>query len=130
MDNTKPKIYSKYAILGFSIFMSALFGGILLYHNLMDVKKKKEAYTVLGISILMTIVTIVIVNIPENPKSSLAYICGIAGGSLLSHYFVPKYFPDEDQYPKKAVWKPLIIAVIIIVIFIALLVYAASLENG
>lgn len=130
MDNTKPKIYSKYTILGFSILMSALFGGILLYQNLMDVKKKKEAYTVLGISVLMTIATILIVNIPENPKSSLAYICGIAGGSLLSHYFVPKYFPDEDQYPKKAVWKPLIIAVIIIVIFIALLVYAASLENG
>jgi len=125
-----PKIYSRKAILGFSIFMSTLFGGILLYQNLISVRKKKEAYIVLGISILLTIVSIIIVNIPENPKGYLAYVCGFAGGSLLSNYFVPKYFPDEEQYPKKEIWTPLIIAVIITAAFIALMVYAASVENG
>jgi len=130
MENNLPKIYSKKAILGFSIFMSTLFGGILLYLNLMSVKKKKEAYIVLGVSILLTIISIVIVNIPENPKGSLAYLCGLAGGSILSYFFVPKYFPNEEEYPKKAIWKPLIIAVIISAIFIALIIYAASVENG
>lgn len=129
MENNLPKIYSKKAILGFSILMSTLFGGILLYQNLIDIKKKKEAYMVLGISILMTIVTIIIVNIPEEPKSSLAYVCGIAGGSLLSYYFVPTYFPDEEQFPKKKIWKPLIIAVIITAAFVGLIIYAGSLEN-
>ncbi|MBT2619295.1 hypothetical protein [Chryseobacterium sp. ISL-6] len=109
--------------------MSTLFGGILLYQNLIDIKKKKEAYMVLGISILMTIVTIIIVNIPEEPKSSLAYVCEIAGGSLLSYYFVPTYFPDEEQFPKKKIWKPLIIAVIITAAFVGLIIYAGSLEN-
>jgi uncharacterized membrane protein YidH (DUF202 family) len=130
MENNLPKIYSKRAILGFSIFLSTLFGGVLLYQNLMDAKKNKEAYIVLGVSILLTIITIIIVNIPEEPKSSLAYLCGLGGGSLLSYYFVPKYFPNEEQYQKKPIWKPLIIALIIVVIFVALIVYGRSIENG
>lgn len=129
MEPKLPKIYSKQAILGFSIFMSTLFGGILLYQNLINVKKKKEAYIVLGISILLTIISVIIVNIPENPKSYLAYVCGFAGGSLLSNYFVPKYFPNKEQYPKKEIWNPLLIAVIITAAFIVLMVYAGSLEN-
>ncbi|NML68488.1 hypothetical protein HHL23_01550 [Chryseobacterium sp. RP-3-3] len=129
MEEKLPKIYSRKAILGFSIFLSTLFGGVLLFQNLLDANKKKEAYIVLGISILITALTIFIVNIPENPKSSLSYLCGIAGGSLLSYYFVPKYFPDEEQYPKKAIWKPLIIGAVIVVILVALMIYSASLEN-
>jgi uncharacterized membrane protein YidH (DUF202 family) len=130
MENNLPKIYSKKAILGFSIFLSTLFGGVLLYQNLIDVKKKKEAYIVLGVSIVLTIITIVIGALQENPKSSYAYLCGLAGGCLLSYYFVPKYFPNEEEYPKKAIWKPLIIAVIIVVVLVALMIYGGALENG
>ncbi|ASW73422.1 membrane protein [Chryseobacterium piperi] len=130
MENNLPKIYSKTAILGFSILLSTLFGGVLLYQNLLDVKKKKEAYIVLGISILITIASIIIVNIPENPKSSLAYLCGIGGGSLLSYYFVPKYFPNESEYPKKALWKPIIIGLMITACFVAILIYSNSIENA
>lgn len=127
MEYQTPKIYSKKTILGFSILLSPLFGGVLLYQNLIEVQKKKEAYMILGLSVLMTIATLVIVNIPENPKSSLAYLCGIAGGSIFSYYFMPKYFPDEDQLPKKSLWKPAIIAVMIVVIFVLLLMYSDSL---
>lgn len=129
MEEKLPKIYSKKVILGFSIFLSTLFGGVLLFQNLMDINKKKEAYMVLALSILITILTIFIVNLQETPKSSLSYICGIAGGSLLSYYFVPKYFPNEEQYPKKAIWKPLIIGVIIVAVIVALMIYSGSLEN-
>ncbi|MDF2832783.1 hypothetical protein [Chryseobacterium indoltheticum] len=129
MENSNPKIYSKNAILGFSIFMSVLFGGILLYQNLINIKKKKEAYTVLIVSIVLTIISIIIVNIPENPKSFLAYLCGFGGGSLLAKYFVPKYFPDEEKYPKKTIWKPLIIAIMIMIIFIGAIFYSVSTEN-
>ncbi|MFZ4928713.1 hypothetical protein [Chryseobacterium sp. Mn2064] len=130
MEEKLPKIYSKKAILGFSIFMSTIFGGVLLYQNLIDINKKKEAYTVLGISIAITILTGVIVNIPENPSTSLSYICGLGGGFLLAYYFMPKYFPNEEQYPTKAIWKPLIIAVIIAAIILALIIYGISVENG
>ncbi|RQO40705.1 hypothetical protein DBR39_07140 [Chryseobacterium sp. KBW03] len=130
MEEKLPKIYSKKAILGFSIFLSTLFGGVLLYQNLMEVNKKKEAYTVLAISILLTIVTAIIVNIPDNPKSSLAYLCGLGGGCLLSYYFMPKYFPDEEKYPQKAIWKPLVIAVVIVAILLFSVIYTASIENS
>ncbi|AZA83804.1 hypothetical protein C1637_13790 [Chryseobacterium lactis] len=130
MEEKLPKIYSKKAILGFSIFLSTLFGGVLLYQNLIEVNKKKEAYTVLAISILLTILTVIIVNIPENPKSSLAYLCGLGGGCLLSYYLMPKYFPDEEKYPQKAIWKPLIIAVIIVAIILFSVIYTTSIENS
>ncbi|PTT41322.1 hypothetical protein DBR28_04325 [Chryseobacterium sp. HMWF028] len=130
MEEKLPKIYSKKAILGFSIFLSTLFGGVLLYQNLIEVNKKKEAYTVLAISILLTIITGVIVNIPEEPKSSLAYLCGLGGGCLLSYYFMPKYFPDEEKYPQKAIWKPLVIAVAIVAIILFSIIYTTSIENS
>lgn len=103
-----------------------LFGGVLLYQNLMDVKKKKEAYLVLGISVLFTMVVICIGSLQEHPKSSLGYISGLLGGSLLSYYFVPKYFPDEEQYPKKPVWKTLIIGILIFAGFMGLVIYGGA----
>lgn len=124
MENPLPKIYSRKAILGFSIFMSSLFGGILLYLNLKDLKKNKEANIVLLVSIFLTILTYIVVLIPENPKSSLAYLCGLVGGSILSYYFVPKYIPNEENFPKKDIWKPLFIAIIITVILVSLMIYA------
>lgn len=129
MEEKLPKIYSAKAILGFSIFLSTLFGGVLLFRNLMDINKKKEAYIVLGISVLITVISICIVNIPDEPKSSISYLCGIAGGSFLSYYFVPKYFPNEEVYPKKAIWKPLIIGGMIVAVFLMLMIYSAPFEN-
>ena len=124
MENNLPKIYSKKAILGFSVFMSSLFGGILLYINLKDLKKDKEANIVLGVSILLTILTYFVMSIPENPKSSLAYLCGFIGGGILSYFFVTKYIPNEESHPKKQIWKPLIIATIITVVYVSLMIFA------
>lgn len=124
MENNLPKIYSKKAILGFSVFMSSLFGGILLYINLKDLKKDKEANIVLGVSVLLTILTYFVMSIPENPKSSLAYLCGFIGGGILSYFFVPKYIPNEESHPKKQIWKPLIIATIITVAYVSLMIFA------
>lgn len=129
MEKNLPKIYSKKAILGFSIFLSSLFGGVLLYQNLIDDGKKKKAYIVLGISILLTAVTIFIGSFQENPKSSLGYLSGLLGGCLFSYYFVPKYFPNEDQYPKKQIWKPLIIGLIIVGVYVTIILYGNSMEN-
>lgn len=121
MENNLPKIYSKNAILGFSIFMSVIFGGVLLFLNLIAIKKKKEAYFVLGTSILLAVLSILMINVLETPNSSLAYIFGLIGVGILSFYFVPKYFPNEDQYPKKSLWKPIITALIIMIIIVYLL---------
>lgn len=124
MENNLPKIYSSKAILGFSVFMSSLFGGILLYINLRNLKKYKEANIVLVISIILTLLTYFVMSIPENPKSSLAYLCGFIGGGILSYFLVPKYIPNEEEFPKKQIWKPLIIAVLIVIVFISLIIFS------
>ncbi len=130
MEQKLPKIYSKQAILSFSIFFSTLFGGVLLYKNLIEAKRKTEAYTVLGVSILLTIIAIILGAIQENPKSSYAYLCGLIGGCILAYYFFPKYFPNEEQYEKKPIWIPLIIGIAITLVFVVLMILALSLENS
>lgn len=124
MENNLPKIYSKRSILGFSMFFSTLFGGVMLYKNLMDIKKKTGAYIVLGFSVVLTIFQIVLGMLLENPKSSYAYLWGFVGGYILANYFFPKYFPNEEQYHKKAIWIPLITGIIITAAFIALIFMA------
>ena len=54
------KIYSKSTVIGFSILMSPLFGGVLLYKNLIEAGNQKEALRVLLISGAFTVVAIAI----------------------------------------------------------------------
>lgn len=123
IEGTKPKIYSKKAIIGFSIFFSPIFGAVLLMQNLKDIKKHKDAYIILFFSIIFTAAVIYIVNIPSRPMTSLTYICNIIGGYILSEYFYKKYFLDEKSYPKKKIWKPLIISILITIPFIIAMIY-------
>ncbi|MGE4514266.1 MAG: hypothetical protein AB7E26_10710 [Chryseobacterium sp.] len=129
MENNLPKIYSKQSILGFSIFFSTLFGGVMLYKNLIETKKKTEAYIVLGFSVVLTVIQVVLEMMLENPKTSYAYLWGLVGGYILAYYFFPKYFPNEEQYHKKSIWIPLIIGILISAVFIALIIYGGSIEN-
>ncbi len=121
-----PKIYSKRVIWGFSIFFSSIFGGVLLMQNLKDIGKKKEAYMILILSIVYTVLTIYIVNIPEKTNSSLTLLCNAIGGLILSRYFFTKYFPIEDKYEKKKIWKPLIISIIIMIPFVFAMIYSLN----
>jgi hypothetical protein len=119
-----PKIYSARAIWGFTVFFSTIFGGVLLMQNLKDVGKKKEANMVLLFSILFTAVSIYIVNIPEKPVTNIAMMCNFVGGGILSYFAQNKHFPDEKSYPKKAIWKPLIISILITIPFFWAIIYS------
>ena len=119
-----PKIYSKKAIWGFSIFFTSIFGGVLLMQNLKDIGKKREANIILGLSIIFTAISIFIVNIPDKPQTPLTYLCNMAGGAILTEYFFKKYFPNDNIYEKKKIWKPLIISIIITLPFVLALIYS------
>lgn len=114
----RHKIYSKKAVMGFSLFFTSIFGGVLLMQNLKEAGKKKEANTVLLVSTLYTALCIYIVNIPEETNTSLTYVCNIVGGIILTEIFYKKHFADEKSCEKKKIWKPLIISILITLPFV------------
>ncbi|NVO31699.1 hypothetical protein [Hymenobacter lapidiphilus] len=119
------KIYSKKAILGFSIIFAPIFGGVLLRQNLIDDNKKKEANIVLVTSILFTILTILIVNSMEKATSLLTYLLNMGWGLILSEYFFKKYFPDNSHVYKN-IWKSLFISIAITIPFLLAIIYSPS----
>lgn len=112
------KIYSKGTIFGFTFFFTTIFGGVLLMQNLRDIGRKKKANLVLVLSILFTILSMFIVNMPDEPTSYLPLLCNIAGGLILSEFFYKKYFPEDSHFAKKKIWKPLIISLLIMAPFL------------
>ncbi|MGB3587423.1 MAG: hypothetical protein WBA23_12830 [Tunicatimonas sp.] len=119
------KIYSKKAILGFSIFFSTIFGAVLLMTNLRGIGQEKQANIILLCSIIYTALTIFLVNLPENQNSALTYLCDMVGGFVLSEVVFKKNFPNDETIKKKKIWKPLIISILITVPFILALIYSS-----
>lgn len=118
------KIYSERVIMVFSVLFSTIFGAVLLMQNLFEIGKKRLAYYILGGSILYTLLTIFLVNIPDEPKSSYSIVLNTIGGAILVHVFQKRNFIDESKYEKKKFWKPLIISIIITIPFILAMIYA------
>ena len=121
-------IYSKLAVLLFSIFFDPIIGGILLMLNLRSVGYKKQGNMVLlfaiayyfASSFLITYVAkmmgipLTIEAMLQNPKIIVALlIMKIIGGGILAEYFFRKYFPHDD-YEHKSIWKALIITILVI----------------
>lgn len=119
-------IYSKWAILGFSIFFSPLIGGILLMINLRSIGFKRQATSILLFSIVYqfaaaTIIGSVMKLPPDINAMALlqntqfiiySLVAQIIGGGILAEYFYKKYFPADD-YKFKSVWRPLAVIFII-----------------
>ena len=118
----KPAIYSKRVIYVFSVLFSSIFGGVLLMQNLKDIGKRKEANIVLLVSVLLAVATIVIANVIKG--RAVALVCNIGSAALLTEYFYKKYFPDDTDYDKKKIWKPLIIGIAISLFFILFIIWA------
>ena len=121
-----PKIYSKGAIWSFSFLFSAIFGAVLLMQNLKDIGKKKEGNKILLYSIIFTIFSIIVAEMFSN--NSLAMLSNIIGGLALSEVSFRIHFPNSDEFEKKPIWKPLIIAIILMILFTVLAIY--SRENN
>ncbi len=108
------QIYSKTAVLGFSIFFGPIFGGVLLFQNLRKIQKKEESNWVLAGSIAYTLFQI-IVNASLHTKGySFSFSLSIIGGLLLGKYFFAKYIPENPNYETKPIWTALIISLLII----------------
>lgn len=129
-EDDAVEIYSKWAILGFSIMPSPLFGGILLMMNLWAAGLKRAMYGVLAFVISYMVVTDVLIDhfltIPKviNPNvidnnflilAGVSLLVNLIGGLILSFVFFKKYFPDDDYYPK-SILIPISIIIILVII--------------
>lgn len=111
-ENYDIEIYSKRAIVGFSIFFSTIFGGVLLMINLREAGYKKAANLVLLFSVAYTLLGSVIMSYVSTPSGAFALIFNGVGAYILTGYFFNKYFPEDDYYPK-SIAKPLIVSLLI-----------------
>jgi len=124
-QNEIPKFYSKKAILGFSIFFSSIFGGILLMQNLKEIGMKKEAKTVLNTSVILTVLPFLLAWLMEKEVSTYTFLVNIIGGLILSEFYFGLYIPKEQIFESKKIWKPLLISLLITIPLFASAIYFA-----
>ncbi len=124
-QNEIPKFYSKKAILGFSIFFSSIFGGILLMQNLKEIGMKKEAKTVLITSVILTVLPFLLAWLMEKEVSTYTFLVNIIGGLVLSEFYFGLYIPKEQIFESKKIWKPLLISLLITIPLLASAIYFA-----
>jgi hypothetical protein len=111
LASDKPAIYSPQALIGFSAVFSALAGGILAFQSLRSAGQPAAARHALWTSIGFLAFTILLGQVlPRIPGLGLGL--GYAWGYWLSQY-LKKYVPDEALYPRKKVWKPLLICLLL-----------------
>ncbi|HAP00585.1 MAG TPA: hypothetical protein DCQ93_01555 [Bacteroidetes bacterium] len=65
---------------------------------------------------------IILPNVKPN-SSNVSLIVNMIGAVTLSEYVFRKYFPNEKEFQKKKIWKPLIIAVAIFGTLLAITLY-------
>jgi len=119
----KTAIYSKWAILGFSVFFSPFIGSILLMLNLRRIGNKTAGYLILVFGIVYIIAAeIVLIKLlgldithvtPQKLVANQQVLyyskaLDILGGAVLAEYFFKKYFKG-DSYTSRSVFPPLLI---------------------
>lgn len=117
-EENAPRFYSKQAILGFSIFFSPLFGGVLLMQNLSKLNDRKGRMQVLVFCIAYIMAVVVAVNIQAKPDSNITFFLNSLGAAWLLFYWWPKFISPELKYYKKSVWKALLVSVLIVIPFV------------
>lgn len=122
--NSEPNnqaIYSKWAILGFCIFFSPIFGGVLIRQNLIGIQRKREANLLLLLSVLMAFLTAMLASTPYG-GSGTTILANFLQGAFLVEFSFKKYFPNADELPKKAIWRPLSTSLMIVAALLMLMI--------
>jgi len=112
-DPNAPLLYSRKAVLGFSIVFTVIFGAVLLSLN---IERKVNKIKVIGFGVLFTTIAILLANVVSLPTFSVFFLNGL-GGYLLSFDFWNKYVGRETKYRSKPIWIPLLISIIIMVLY-------------
>jgi len=123
----QPTLYSKQALLGFTLFFSTIFGVVLLMYNLKVMNKHKARTQVLVFGVLYMVLSYALLEVL--PKIYfVTLIFNVIGYAILVEYFWNKYIGKDLNYKKKSVTKPLVISLLITVLFVVLIFTATT--NG
>ncbi|WP_303311897.1 hypothetical protein [Hymenobacter sp. BT730] len=126
-----PPLYSAQAIRIFSILFSAIVGGVLTAQNFKAVGRFDAARKALWGSIIYTVLVLIAVSyLPERASNSstIGVVTGLIGGLALTAYS-DKVIPQKETFPKKKIWKPLLICLLIFIPLIGLIIYFMSLQS-
>lgn len=108
-----PVLYSKKAILGFTIFFSTIFGAVLLMQNLKEMNKPKARNQVLIFGLVYTVFSTILLN--YLPKSFFTtFILNMIGYSVLTEYFWNINLGKDLVHRNKQIWKILGISLLIV----------------
>ena len=129
-DVNAPQLYSRQVINIFSVLFSVLFGGILLAINLKAVNNKKAIYPVLTFSLIYTGLIIYVLNLIPERMTFLTVVFNLLGALVLYDFFWKKYIGKELQYRTKPFWKPLIIAIILLSLFLWATIAGNEMEGN
>lgn len=117
----REPIYSRWAIVGFCMFFSPVFGGFMLRQNLVDIGQKKASNLFLLLSFLMASFTALVAG-GATANAGLVMGINLVQGIVLAETAFKKYFQDDVLYPKKGVGKPLAISMLVICFLMLLMV--------
>ena len=122
-DPSAPEFYSHRAIWMFSTIFSVIFGAALLSSNLKD--KRKVRWTVWGFGIVYTGLTIFLLSFIPRSTGLTVGVNGL-GAWIMTQIFWNKYLGVETKYRTKAIWKPLIISIIITIPLLLAIIYGGQ----
>ncbi|MBS1531974.1 MAG: hypothetical protein JSU01_16865 [Bacteroidetes bacterium] len=134
-ENEKSAIYSKWAIILFSIFFSPFVGSVLLMLNLRRIGNKTAGYLVLVFGIAYVLVENIVIakltggdigriNLQKTqPNDKLLYYTAalnVFGGAVLVEYFFRRHF-KPNSYITRSALPALIIVIAISFLLVSLL---------
>ncbi|WP_282071656.1 hypothetical protein [Polaribacter atrinae] len=123
-----PVLYSKKAILGFTIFFSTIFGAVLLMQNLKEMNKPKARNQVLIFGLVYTVFSTILLNyLPKSIFTTL--ILNMIGYTVLTGYFWNINLGKDIVHRDKQIWKILGISILIVFGLIFLLLLTQNLEQ-
>lgn len=117
-----PEYYSPAAILGFSIFFSVIFGGILMFSNLRKAGKKNESILVLGVSFLIMVFSAIAAHLYQM-NQWIVLLANVTGAIILIEYFWKKHIGDQTVFKRKPLTKAVLISLGITILLMIVVLY-------
>ena len=116
-----PEWYSPAAILGFSIFFSVIFGGVLMYANLRKAGKKNASIIVLAVSLGIMILSGCMAHLYKM-NQWIVLLANVSGALILIEYFWKKHLGYHTKFKRKSLTKAILISVGICLFLVIILI--------